>query len=254
MVAGLLFMDLVWAGGLFGLTYLSATTALAAASCCSGAIAIALAVTVALLTWIGACAVILFLLPKPSPGTYRMLQGGAFYAWAFGFIARRWLDLPPMGLIYRQSALLRFLVLRAAGARVAFDAQISSDAVLLDPGLLVMESGALLGSQATVAGHFIVGDRLVLAPVVIHAGAQIAIDVIIGPGVTIGKNAVIEGRASIGPNTTIGDDAQLGAQVLTGRAVVIGNGARVPMASVVPAKTQLAAGATWSPAPPQEVP
>ena len=89
MVAGLLFMDLVWAGGLFGLTYLSATTALAAASCCSGAIAIALAVTVALLTWIGACAVILFLLPKPSPGTYRMLQGGAFYAWAFGFIARR---------------------------------------------------------------------------------------------------------------------------------------------------------------------
>ena len=253
MIAGLLFMDLVWAAGLFGLAYLSATTALAAASCCSGALAIAVGIAVALLTWIGACAIILFALPKPRPGTYRMMQGGSFYAWAFGFIARRWIDLPPMGILYRQSALLRFIVLRAAGARVAFDAQISSDAVLLDPGLFVMESGALLGSQATVAGHFIVGDRLTLAPVIIHAGAQVAIDVIIGPGVTIGKNAVIEGRATVGPNTTIGDDAQLGAQVLTGRAVVIGNGARVPMASVVPAKTHIAAGVTWSPTSSQDV-
>ena len=75
----------------------STMDAYAEAYLCDGAPLAPDAIT--LLTWIGACAVILFLLPKPSPGTYRMLQGGAFYAGAFGFIARRRLGPPPRGLI-----------------------------------------------------------------------------------------------------------------------------------------------------------
>lgn len=180
-----------------------------------------------------------------------MLQGRDFYAWALGFTVRRWLDLPPMGILYRQSAVLRFAILRMAGAKIAFSAQLSSDVVLLDPGLLELGPGAMVGSQTSIAGHFILGDRLVLAPVVIKAGAQVAIDVLLGPGVIIGHNATIQARASISPECIIGAGAQIGALAALGRGVSVGDGARVPMASVVPARSHIAANSTW---PPPETP
>lgn len=247
MAAGILLMDLIWAAGLFGLGYLSSFTALAVHSALpqTPTLGLTLALATALLTWIFACTAVLFLLPKPKPGKYRLMRGAMFYWWALGFIARRWLDLPPMGLLYRQSGVLRFIVMRASGAKIAFTAQMSSDAGILDPALLTMGAGAMLGSQTTVTGHFILGDRLILAPVVIHPGAQIAIDVVIGPGATIGVNAVIEARASIGPESVIGDGAVIGGGVAMGRAVVVGKGARIPMASVVPAKSQVPDGGTW---------
>lgn len=243
----MLVMDVLWAAGLFGLLLLSATCALFTfhALPAAPALGIALALVVATLAWILACALTLCLLPKPRPGTYRMLRGGPFYAWALGFIARRWLDLPPFGLVYRQSALLRFIVLRLAGARVAFSAQISSDAVLLDPGLLQMGPGALIGSGASVAGHYIVADRLVIAPVVLGAGAQVALDAVIAPGVVIGERAVVEARASVGPAVRIGERAVIGAGALVGRGALIGRGARIPMFCCVPPESVLADGERW---------
>jgi len=245
----MLVMDVLWAAGLFGLLLLSATCALFTfhALPAAPALGIALALVVATLAWILACALVLLLLPKPRPGTYRMLRGGPFYAWALAFIARRWLDLPPFGLVYRQSALLRFIVLRLAGARVAFSAQISSDAVLLDPGLLEMGPGALIGSGASVAGHYIVADRLVIAPVVLGAGAQVALDAVIAPGVVIGEHAVIEPRASIGPAVRIGERAVIGAGTLVGRGTAIGRGARILMMSCIPPDTVLADDSCWPP-------
>ena len=242
MGAGILLMDVIWAAGLVGLAWLSAFTFMLVHAALPSALGLALALATALLTWIAACAVTLFVLPKPRPGKYRLMRGADFYAWALGFIVRRWLDLPPMGLLYRQSGVLRYLVLRASGARVAFTAQMSSDAAVLDPALFTMGAGAMLGSKTTVTGHFILGDRLILAPVVIHPGAQIAIDVVIGPGASIGRNAVIE---ALGPESQIGDEAVIGGGVAMGRAVVVGKRARIPMASVVPVKSHVPDAGTW---------
>ncbi len=247
VAAGILVMDLLWATGLLGLGWLSASVLLAVMHAMPGAPGLALGVAAAILTWILACVVLLAVLPKPRPGTYRLLRGRDFYMWVFAFIVRRWIDLPPMGLLYRQSGVLRFLVLRAAGAKLAFTAQMSSDADVLDPALLTMGAGAMLGSRVTVAGHFIVGDRLVLAPVVLHPGAQIAIDVIIAPGVTIGRNALVEGRSNVGPDVVIGDDAVIGIGVTLGRAVIVGQRARIRVASVVPARTQIPDDGRWPP-------
>jgi len=197
---------------------------------------------------------VLFALPKPRPGRHPMMRGRDFYAWALSFIARRWLDVPPMSLLFRQSGLLRFLVLRAAGARIAFTAQLSSDAVLLDPALLVVGPGAMVGSQATLAGHFILGDQLVLAPIVIGSGAQIAIDVLVGPGAVLGKGVVIEARASIGPEVVIGDGAVIGGAASLGRGVTVGDRARIPMSSVLPARSQVPADSTWPSAAPEKDP
>lgn len=250
MASGILLMDLIWASGLFGLALSSTSVGLVVHHAAGGALGITLGLGAGIAVWIGACAVMLWLLPKPRPGTYRLMRGGAFYAWAFGFIVRRWLDLPPFGVLYRQSGIARYLVLRASGARVAFAAQMSSDAWVLDPALFTMGPGAMLGSQSTVAGHFILGDRLVLAPVEIGPGAQIAIDVVIGPGAVIGRNAVIEARASIGPEAIIGAEAVIGGAVAIGRGVVIGERARIPMASVIPAKSRIPAGGSWPPEEP----
>lgn len=238
MAAGILLMDLVWAAGLFGLTLLSAFTFLEVSGLAiSGApptpIGLALGLIAAILAWVTACALVLLLLPRPRPGKHRLMRGASFYLWAFGFIVRRWIELPPMGLLWRQSGILRFLVLRASGAKVAFTAQMSSDATLLDPPLLTMGPGAMLGSQSTVAGHFIVGDRLLLAPVVISAGAQIALDVVIGPGTTVGERAIIEARTVIGPECVIGAGAHVSGGVGMARGVVVGARARIAPASIL---------------------
>ncbi|MFO0751299.1 MAG: hypothetical protein U1F43_37375 [Myxococcota bacterium] len=245
MAAGIVLMDLIWAAGLIGLTTLSAASFLAVMQAMPGALGLALGLGAAMLAWVLACAALLFLLPRPKPGKYQIMRGPGFYAWAVGFIVWRWVELPPMGLIYRQSALLRFLVMRAAGARLSFTATMSSDATVLDPALFTMGPGAMLGSKSTVASHFILGDRLILAPVVIHPGAQIAIDVVIGPGAIIGRKAIIEARASIGPESQIGDEAVVGGGVAMGRAVTVGRRARIPMASVVPYQSRIPDGGTW---------
>lgn len=250
MAAGILLMDLIWAAGLVGLALLSSFTFLLTVEALLSApvpVRLALGAVSGLLTWILACAAILLLIPRPSPGKHRLMRGASFYFWALGFIARRWLDLPPMGLLYRQSGVLRFLVLRAAGARVAFTAQMSSDATVLDPAFLTMGRGAMLGSQSTVAGHFIIGDRLILAPTVIHPGAQIAIDVIIGPGVTIGQNAVLEARVSLAPECRIGDGAIIAGGVGMGRGVLVGKRARIAAGSILPAGTIIPDDGSWPP-------
>jgi len=245
MIVGLLVMDLLWAAGLIGLTTLSALAALHVHAAMPGALGLALALAAFALTWIAITTLALLLIPKPAPGQYRMMRGAAFYYWSLAFIARRWLDLPPLGTLYRQSSVLRFLVLRAAGAKIAFGAQMSSDATLLDPGLLTMGEGAMLGSQSTVAGHFIVGDRLVLAPVVIEAGAQVALGVVIGPGAFIGARALVEGRANIAPEAHIGAGAVVGATAMVGRGARIGAGAKVAMGAIVPAFTTVPDGARF---------
>lgn len=241
MAAGILLMDLIWAAGLFGLTLLSASTFLEISGLDPAGdswsapfpLRLALGLIAAILAWIAACAFVLLLLPRPRPGKHRLMRGTSFYLWALGFIVRRWIELPPLGLLWRQSGLLRFLVLRASGAKVAFTAQMSSDATVLDPPLLTMGPGAMLGSQSTVAGHFIVGDRLLLAPVVISAGAQIALDVIIGPGTTVGQRAIIEARTVIGPECVIGDGAHVAGGVGMARGVIVGARARIAPASIL---------------------
>jgi len=237
MAAGLVLMDVVWAIGLLGLAWVAVTAGWAIAGAIDGALGVTLGLGGAVLAWIGTCALVLALLPKPRPGTHRLMRGADFYGWVFGFVARRWLELPPFGLLMRQSAVLRFIVLRAAGARVAFSAQVSSDAVLMDPPLLVVERGAMIGSQATIAGHFILGDRLHLAPVVIRAEAQVALDVVVGPGTTIGPRARVEARASIGPGCDIGAEAHIAGGASLGRGVKVEPRARVPLCGVVPAGT-----------------
>ena len=75
------------------------------------------------------------LCPRLKPGRYAMMKGPVFWGWIFRSLLRRVLLLPTLKWILFSSNVLRFLSLRAMGARVAFTTSISADVDLLDPSL-----------------------------------------------------------------------------------------------------------------------
>ena len=81
------------------------------------------------------------LLPRVRPGRYPMLKHPMFFIWVVRFILQRALFPPVLEVLLFQFNVLRFLSLRALGAKVSFGASMSSDVTVLDPWLLEVEDG-----------------------------------------------------------------------------------------------------------------
>lgn len=232
----MLAMDAVWLVGLTALIGLSAAAAFFVAGLVPGPLGWGLAVCAGLLTWIAATTLIAWLLPRPKPGRHPLMGDASFFLWVFGLVVRRWLDLPPMGLLWRQSNLARFVVLRACGAKVRLSTSISSDAVLLDPNLLVLGPRVVIGSEAVITGHYMTRDVLMLAAVEIGAGTEIGAQVSIGPGARIGAGVRVEPRANIGNDAVIGDGAVVGFLATVHPWATVAAGERVAPHAVVTVK------------------
>jgi hypothetical protein len=168
------------------------------------------------------------LCPRLTAGTHPMMEGRVFYGWLFRSMLRRVLFFSPLKSLYLTSNVLRWLSLRALGADVAFASNMSNDVDLIDPALLRVERGAMVGARALVAGHYIADGKLVLAPVVVGEGALVGGDVVVGPGVTIGPRATLQGRATINRGATIGEGAVVGAVAYVAADAVVAPGERVP--------------------------
>ncbi len=167
------------------------------------------------------------LLPRLSPGRYRLMKHPIFYVWLIRSIFRRLLFAPGLKWFLFASNTLRFLSLRALGGRVAYDANMSADVEILDPWLLTVERGVIIGARTMLASHYVERGELVLGPVVIGDGAFVASEILVGPSVTIGPGAVIKPRASISIGVTIGQDAQIGPGAFIDYGVSVGKGAIV---------------------------
>ena len=63
----------------------------------------------------------------------------------------------------------------------------------------------VIGGDATINGHLVEMNELVLAPVIIEDGALIGGGSVIQPGTKIGKNAVVASRAVVPKWTEIPD-------------------------------------------------
>lgn len=148
--------------------------------------------------------------PKLEPGTYRFPKHRLARAWVFHFGLQRILYLPLWRPLYFQLATLRTAMLRALGADVAFDINTGSDPQLLDPSLVTIERGAVIGASVMTTCHFMLADRLKLARVTIREGAQLHEAAKVGPGSTLGKNAIIGAETMLGVDCEIGDDARVG--------------------------------------------
>ena len=210
-----------------------------------------------LVTLIAEVGVLTLFVPRLKTGRSALMRGANFYVWMVRSLLRRILFAPGLKWFLFTSNTLRFLTLRALGAKVAFSANMSSDVDILDPSLLVVGPRAVIGARSLVSGHYVEGGVLILGTVTIGEKAMIAADVTIGPGATIGEGATCQVRAAVGPNAVLGKGARLGGDsgldvnVQVGAGADIGvrcylaRGVKVPDGTRIPALTHL-------PSPPRE--
>lgn len=74
-----------------------------------------------------------------------------------------------------------------------------------DAPMITLGDGVVIGGDATINGHLVEMNELVLAPVIIEDGALIGGGSVIQPGTKIGKNAVVASRAVVPKWTEIPD-------------------------------------------------
>jgi carbonic anhydrase/acetyltransferase-like protein (isoleucine patch superfamily) len=201
-----------------------------------------LGVLAALLTLIGLVAVLTALCPRLEPGRYTLVKGPVAVSWVLRSILRRILFLPSLKAVLFSSNVLRFLSLRALGARVAFNSNISSDVDILDPALFSLGRGATVGARSFIAGHFIADRVLHLREVRIGADALLALQVVVAPGCVIGERAVLKPGASLSVGVQVGAGAEIGIGALVDTLARIGDGAIVGTLAHVPPRARVEAG------------
>jgi carbonic anhydrase/acetyltransferase-like protein (isoleucine patch superfamily) len=209
-------------------------------------LAAALGVLAALLALIAEVAILAALCPRLVPGRYPLARPGKVaVAWILRSMLRRVLFLPSLKWIYFSSNILRFLSLRALGARVAFTANISSDVDLLDPQLCTIGPGAIVGARCFVTGHLVKDGVLLLREVKIGAGALLALQVTVAPGCSIGEHAVLKPGASLSVGAQIGARAEVGISAFVDTLARVGEGAVIETLAHVPPRERVAAGARF---------
>lgn len=189
---------------------------------------VAVSVVLTTLGAIAATGLITLLLPRLRPGRHEFMKSTVFWSWVLRSLFRRALLLGPMKPVIFTSNVLRFLALRALGAKVAYDSDCSSDVDLLDPALLRVGRKSILGARTLISGHYVDAGKLVLGEIVIGEGTLLAVDVLVAPDNVIGDRCRILGRAGLGPGCRIEDGAVLGAEATLEGGTTVRAGVAVP--------------------------
>ena len=176
------------------------------------------------------------LLPKLHPGRYKVMKSPMFFFWIFRLILKRALFAPVLKEILFQFTTLRFLALRALGAKIAFSSSMSSDVDILDPWFLEVGPGSTIGSGCFLSGHFMDKDDFILDRIQIGSGSLLAARVIVGPatriddhcrilfGVNIGVHVHVEDRVTIGACSDIEGYATIASGVRMGTRTFLHKG------------------------------
>jgi acetyltransferase-like isoleucine patch superfamily enzyme len=181
------------------------------------------------------------LLPPLKAGSFPILKSPVFFSWMLRSLLRRILFFPPLKVILFNVNILRFLALRALQAKVAFTANVSNDVDILDPALVSLGPGTVLGGQVFLSPHYMHGNNLVLGRIEIAKGALVANGNLLGPDVIISERAVLKARASIGVGVRVQEGAHVGPCALLDNNVVLEPGARVGSGVVLGKGTQVKA-------------
>jgi acetyltransferase-like isoleucine patch superfamily enzyme len=254
MAFGLVFYDLL---------YLTLASAMYGGALCAGVhayawlaarvpwpIAAVLAVYAALAVLIAEAGLATLPCPRLEPGLYEMMKGRVFFGWIFRSLIRRVLFVPGVKWLIFSSNVLRFCALRALGADVAFSSNLSADADLLDPALITLGPGAIVGARCILTGHFVQDGKLLLGTVKVERGALLAGEVGMMPNTSVGPKALIKSRVSlslgsvvgagahVGGATGVDANAKIGAKARVGNMCYIGPRAEVPEGAEVPSGTQ----------------
>ena len=215
------------------------------------ALAAALGVLAGLLALIAQVFALSLVCPRLVPGRYPLARPGKVaISWILRSMLRRILLLPGLKWVLYSSNVLRFLSLRALGAQVAFTANVSSDVDILDPQLLTLGAGVVVGARCFLTGHLVRDGVLLLRAVEIGPGALLALQVVVAPGCSIGARAVLKPGASLSVGAQVGEGAEIGIGALVDTLARVGAGAVVDTLAHVPPRARVPAGARFPPAAP----
>lgn len=151
--------------------------------------------------------------PRVPEGTFAAPGSKGFVVWTWHFSLRRLISFPPLSSLIHWSAVLRWLAYRALGMQLAFESSMSSDVIIIDPGLLSIGRKTVIGGRTLLGCHFINkyadGDKLVTQRTRIGENVNIGMDCVISPGVTIGDNCTIGTQSMISPFVTLGNNVTI---------------------------------------------
>lgn len=150
------------------------------------------------------------LIPTPGEGVFplkieRALSPQILCSVLIGVITKSRLEAPAPGfLVFHLTSLppLCWLVERVLGPRSA-SCQFA-EPYILDPHLVEIGSGVVLGFHSVISGHVQVNDKVFYRKVVIEDGAVVGGNAMILAGARIGRGAMIGVGAIVLPDTRVG--------------------------------------------------
>jgi len=130
-------------------------------------------------------------IPKMRPGVYPMKLNKGFASWYLTLSLGHAVRISGLQPFFFTFYTFKWLYWRAMGADIAFGINSSLFFTIVDFPLVTIKKGCSFGAYTHVACHTFVGDKLLLAPVVIEEDCYVGMEVTIGPKTTIGKGSWI---------------------------------------------------------------
>ena len=131
------------------------------------------------------------LLPKVKPGSYDLKKDPMVVIWYLHMSLNRSLKSTGLLSIIRSSSVLKYLHLRALGAKVAYSANFSAELELVDPSLITIDEGVIIGGRCYMGCHVVFDGKLILGNIHLKKNSFISLGNVIGQGTVIGEKAVI---------------------------------------------------------------
>ncbi len=147
-------------------------------------------------------------LPPLTKGLFPFGWNRGFLAWCFHMALSRSGDISGLKLLIQSSAVLKFLYWRAQGAKIAFGINSSMTLAMVDYPMIQVGAGSTLADGVFMTAHTFVGDKILLAPIVI------------GKNVFVGYNCFLSARTRIGDNVRIGIHNKFGGDVIPAGTVI----------------------------------
>lgn len=131
------------------------------------------------------------LLPKLKEGLYDIKKDKMVVFWYLHMCLNRSGKAIGLSPMLRSSNLLKYLHMKALGAKIAYTSNYSLDLEIADPSLTRIDANTVLGGQCYIGSHVVIDGKLGLGRVHIKEGAFVGFGCIIGQGTTIGEGSVV---------------------------------------------------------------
>ena len=168
-----------------------------------------------------------FLLPTLKPGHYTAPTSPTFYIWTVYLSLNRLVFIEPLHSLILYSSVLRYLALRALGAKLAYGSSLSARVNFTDLPFIEIGEGCIVGANSFLTGHYLNKGNLFLGKIV------------------IGQRVNVGGYCRVGPGVEIGDDTWIGTDCQIAPMVTVGKGCTIEPGSTLPPGTHLPDGSIY---------